>query len=104
MKYVNRKITVYSYTFGRPDIKTGAIHDMQTVERGHRMSKQALKDTGERLGGMVFLGVEEEIRLYRLPLEVFIQVGERVNPDDGDGDDENDTRESGEQDETGGNE
>lgn len=105
MKYVTRKMKVYSYTYGKPDIQTGAIHDMQTVQRGKRMSKKEADKVGSELGSLVLMGTVEEIRVFRMPVDDFIQMAEEVNPDDMQGEYiENDNAENGEQDEMGGNE
>ena len=107
MKYVTRKINVYSYTYGKPDIKTGAIYDMHTIERGKRMTKQAAEKVGIELGGLVLLGTVEETRVYRMTVDEFIQAAEQVKPEDMTGDeteeDENDNAENGGQEEMGGN-
>lgn len=71
MKFITREITSYKCTFGRFDLSTNSIVDLQTALLATKPGPKTIKEMENKMGTLV--GTEEVSEILCMPIELFVE-------------------------------
>lgn len=71
MKFITREITSYKCTFGRFDLSTNSIVDLQTTLLATKPGPKTIKEMENKMGNLV--GIEEVSETLCMPIELFVE-------------------------------
>lgn len=70
MKFITREIISYKCTFGRFDLSTNSIVDLQTALLATKPGPKTIKEMENKMGNLV--GTEEVSETLCMPIELFV--------------------------------